>query len=507
MKLIIIGSAPDVHIRLSSNYVSGYHAELLLLDNGDIFLTDKASLNGTFLNGKRIQPNQEVSVKRGDDIRLADMPLNWGAVPAMSVEQGIREIRGIGTNFRNKYQLKGDRVSRFHATLKLKSDNKWYIQDHSKNGTAVNGIPLISNQDFKLKKSDRIVCAGVDVPNPYTGKVSSATSSDGDKPNVRRMIYGLITFVAIVGILLGLFKTGLLKDCSRSASVVSDSEIYNRYKGSIALMSGAYHYHVSVEGLDLEGMGWPTELIVNRKGQIEAVSADGSNVTTYTGTGFFVSEDGMMVTNLHIARPWLFEKEADIIADFYKTQFADLSGLNSRIGKYMDQVKVEGVLDYLGFIPNGDYFTSDNVVKCVVLGAGDDTNVDVAIVQSVRRRLPEGVTSYVDLSQAVCADKDIHVGEHIYTMGFPMGLTLQNLESANGIQLLARGGSITQPANEYTFGFDAASYGGASGSPIFNERGQLVGVLNAGVAVTQGFNIAVKAVYAKELYDKVAGQH
>lgn len=32
------------------------------------------------------------------------------------------------------------------------SDKKWYIQDHSRNGTTVNGQPIPSNQDIKLKK-------------------------------------------------------------------------------------------------------------------------------------------------------------------------------------------------------------------------------------------------------------------------------------------------------------------------------------------------------------------
>ena len=105
MKLIIIGSAPDAHIRMNSQYISGYHAELLLLDNGDILLTDNASKNGTFLNGVRLVPNKEVSVKRGDQIRIANIALDWNSIPIIQGIQDVKEIWGIGTNFRNKYQL------------------------------------------------------------------------------------------------------------------------------------------------------------------------------------------------------------------------------------------------------------------------------------------------------------------------------------------------------------------------------------------------------------------
>jgi S1-C subfamily serine protease len=87
-------------------------------------------------------------------------------------------------------------------------------------------------------------------------------------------------------------------------------------------------------------------------------------------------------------------------------------------------------------------------------------------------------------------------------MGFPFGLSLQDLKTSKGIRILANGGSITQECTEYSFGFNAPSYGGASGSPIFNAKGQLIGVLNSGVRNSQGFNYAVKAVHVKELYDK-----
>ena len=169
MKLIVIGSGNNSHIRLNSQFVSGYHAELLLLDNGEILLTDKGSRNGTYLNDHRLQPDKEVPVKRGDVIRFADQILDWNKIPALPMPDmsKIKEMRGIGTNFRNKYQLQGDKVSRFHATLKLMSDKKWYIQDHSKNGTTVNGRAIPPNQDVKLKKGDKILCAGVSVPNPY----------------------------------------------------------------------------------------------------------------------------------------------------------------------------------------------------------------------------------------------------------------------------------------------------------------------------------------------------
>ena len=65
MKLLKIGSSSSSNIVLNSEFVSNHHAEILLLDSGEIILEDKNSTNGTFVGGKRITPNKEVTIQRG----------------------------------------------------------------------------------------------------------------------------------------------------------------------------------------------------------------------------------------------------------------------------------------------------------------------------------------------------------------------------------------------------------------------------------------------------------
>ena len=79
---------------IPNEFVSSYHAELVLLDNGDIFLTDCGSKNGTFLNGKRISPNVEVPVRRGDKIEFDTVPLNWGSVPTIPLRCMYQDEEG-----------------------------------------------------------------------------------------------------------------------------------------------------------------------------------------------------------------------------------------------------------------------------------------------------------------------------------------------------------------------------------------------------------------------------
>lgn len=501
MKLIVIGSNSNSHIKLNSQFVSGYHAELLLLDNGEILLTDKGSKNGTYINDQRLQPNKDIPIKRGDSVRFADQVLDWRNVPALPMPDfsKIKEMRGIGTNFRNKHQLQGERVSRFHATLTKKSDKNWYIQDHSKNGTTVNGKAIPSNQDIKLKKGDKILCAGVPVPNPC---------GEGKPINYRKIITVLSIILLLCGGSYGIYS---LKGCQGRGPIpitpkpMSDSEIYSKYKNSTVLLIGYYYYKVSAGNLDLSKLDLPTEVVISN-GKLKAVNGQRNNMNLYTGTGFYISEDGKIVTNLHIVRPWLFDKELSLISDQYKMYMASAASENPALNAFTAQIKVEGVLAYIGMIPNGAYFSDENLKQCRELIAHNNIDKDVAILQLETKKLPDLNCSIVDINQAIINDSDIQVGSHIYTMGFPFGLTLQDLKSPNGIQLLGHGGSITQECTNYSFGFDAASYGGASGSPIFNDKGQLIGVLNSGISKSQGFNYAIKASHVIDLLNNNLSQ-
>lgn len=505
MKLVVIGSSSNSHIVLSSPYVSSYHAEILLLDNGDIILEDKGSRNGTFLNDNKLQPNKEVTIKRGDNVRFANIVLDWNLVPQPPKidMRTVKEMRGIGTNYRNKYQLQGDRVSRFHATLKKMSSGKWYIQDHSTNGTTVNGAPVPKDQEIRIKKGDRIQCAGVAVPNPCDDERGSMNWG-----KVGRIVTGSLLIIALC------FSIKfILRSCSDKKNgegfhwgkkdvLMDDNKIYERYKTSTVLLFAGYYFEVSAGDLNFDLFELPTKVIV-ADGKLKDVSKT-DQAAMYFGTGFFVSKDGKLITNLHIAKPWLFDDAASEIESLYKKQLQIIANTYAAqmpqipLGAYVSEVKVEGKLKFIGLIPNGEDFDDENFLKCKVLSAGDDTNVDVALIRTVKGGIPDECT-YIN-TDSICVDETaLAVGSHIYTMGFPAGMSLQDLENNRGIQLFGRGGSIIQESNEYSFGFDAASYGGASGSPIFNDHGQLIGVLNAGFTKTQGFNFGIKAKYVMDL--------
>lgn len=501
MRLLKIGRDASCDIVMHSDRVSSLHAELTLLNSGDIMLEDKGSRNGTFIMNQQIKPNKPVTVRRGDAIRFADVELQWSQVPMPEDNSAYQGLYGIGSHFNNDFQISGSTVSRYHATIKHGRDGKMYILDHSKNGTTVDGTKIQSNTPYRIKKSSAVVCGGVPV-------------------DLSRLPWPSETWKYVLGIAASLLILagvgfGIYKVIDGRSKTYNDSELYTMYNTSIVMLVGQYHYEVTAGNLNpdiLRSAGIPGKFQWDGERLIPEGHSQYGEIISFA-TGFFVSKDGHIVTNLHVTKPWLFDNIIENIEGYCKDvfhQYAAKKDLEimvlggneaAMLDAYTSQIKVEGKLDGLLFIPNGKYFSTENVTRCRVVSAGDDINIDVSLVQSDKGELPRNsrfinVTDSMDVNETA-----IEVGKHMYTLGYPQGIGLQDLKSEKGIQVLARGGSIIHASNDYQFGFDAASYGGASGSPIFNENGMLIGVLNSGSAKTQGFNYGIKAKYVKELIE------
>ena len=283
------------------------------------------------------------------------------------------------------------------------------------------------------------------------------------------------------------------------------------------MLQGVYHYKVTIGDLDPASVGLPTEVLPTEDGYKLAQNLTTSEIislcSSYTGTGFFISNDGKIITNLHIAKPWLFDDTCQKLESTFRNMLAQKAqntdfvrntfGVSATsLSAYVSQVKVEGVLDYVLLVPQGKFFDEENAIKCRLLSAGDnDPKKDVALLQSTRGELPSGCT-FINVTDSMNTDElQLKVGTHICTLGFPFGNDLQHLDEIKGLQIFSHGGSISQESSEYDFNYDAATASGASGSPVFNEHGELIGVHHAGVKQKQGFNYGVKAKYIKELLD------
>ena len=218
------------------------------------------------------------------------------------------------------------------------------------------------------------------------------------------------------------------------------------------------------------------------------------------GTAFFITKDGKLATNLHITRPWLFSNDADELESGVNKILAILAATQNPLLS-RSQVKVEGVIEGMYIVPDGLPVSEGNAIKVTEVKGYDDINKDVAIIQTETRELPSRVKNIIDIKKADSSEDCLTEGRTVYTIGFPYGAQIA-MNSNQELKNQVHGGSITQNRGDYEFGHDAESAGGASGSPIINDKGRLIGIHHAGmtgVTGAQGFNMGIKVKYIIDL--------
>lgn len=478
MKLISIGKSSRAQLVLDSPYVSGYHAELFLLDNGDMLLVDKGSSNGTFVNGIRIEPEKEVSVTRQDQIQIADQPLNWSSIPVQSMpdRDQIKVLMSIGSHYLNTNPLHGDMVSRFHATIKQMKDGKWFISDHSSNGTTVNGVRIPKDQYVRLNKGDVIACAGVHLANPAD---QGGGSSSPIVKYVGIAVAAMVVLAVAVWALLGM-----------GGGTTAD-KVYEKYASATAVLEVAYYLQVTGPDGEVVTLGNDGE------------AYNGQNAWRVNGTGLFISENGTLVTNLHLIKPWLYpsaDNEDEKLVSRILKLFRDDNIVS------LTSLKIESVFGDILAYPNGVYYDQTNAARCRVVvepPKNEDPDWDLAILQTLNAKLPEGAT-YVSVDQI--STENAPVGSKVYTMGFPMLSILQDVGSRpellkKPLQATVAEGVVTQNNDRYEYGYSANAAAGASGSPVFDSHGHLIGIVSRGVVHTQGYNQCVRAGYIQKLLE------
>ena len=291
MKLIKIGRSPQSDIVLHSQSASSVHAEIIILDSGELFVIDKNSLNGTFVAGNRIAPNQEVQIKRGDLVAFADEEIVWALVPQAESTKGYKQIVNIGTNYRNDIQLQDAFCSRFHAVVKVSENGKKVIikDEHSKNGTKINGEKLIAGKEYELKRKDNVVCGETDITEQLKGYFPRSTKW------VYPSIAGLIAAAAIVcGII---FIPGINMGGGKKINP-------NEMQPATVYVYTDFHYVITFNDNPIKDY-WDGTFELTEK-DFEKYKGL-SSPCSFSGTAFFIDRNGCLGTNRHIAVPWAAE--------------------------------------------------------------------------------------------------------------------------------------------------------------------------------------------------------
>lgn len=535
MRLLRIGSSPDCDIVLNSRKVSALHAELIMLNNGDILIEDKGSTNGTFVNNQAVRQGASVSVRRGDLIRFADTELQWSMVPQPTNNSMFKKIYGIGSNMRyNEIQVTGNTVSRFHATLKIDKRGCAFIEDHSMNGTTINGKRIASHQNVRVRRGDDVVVGGVPVDlKPYISPQFGGV--------VLKVLGGLVGVAAVVALIMKI--TTIEKP--------RDPYVYTQ---SVAYVHAYYHYTARIVGdpfmsiCKKYNIPYSSEykIGVNADGEMGVISDESSyKPMGYSGTAFFVSKDGKMMTNRHVAVPWKFASDAetaeinriitklkednlsinqfktekdlvDLIVDgyygslisnvtyqLYEKDLMSVEDINATIKIYKDcRIEIGGELDYIAVgYPNRRYSSIDEFERCSVIGEAKDENVDIALLQLNSGMTPLTVTDILDLNKSIVnPDEIIPMKDHYYYVGYPAGASF-NLRD-DGLLPQCKEVLVSRAPGRYQIDLQGEVISGSSGSPVFDKKGRLIGIISSHYTIGSTMGRCELIKYAKELYDE-----
>lgn len=478
-----IGRERNNKIIINHDKVSGHHAILTIKDDGTITILDDDSTNGTKINGKEIPKKVEVNIKRSDKILFAgEISLDWFQVPDIKYPTNIKKKITIGKGQGYDYQLREhDEISRDHAEILITDDNKLYLMDKSQKGTSVNGFKIDRYKFVQIKKGDKISFAEQDV---FDWKKISAPS------RINHWYVTIPVAVAVFAVGIFLLINYLIKPDPKIA-------LYERYKNSVALVYNAYVYKVEIKNTTIF-----FDNNLNYYLDINKVQ----DPIRITGTAFFVSQDGKLITNRHVAMPWEFDKNGkDKLTKYLNNEFAknppsDLEGLVDII-QTLSSIKISGesVFIGIGLIDNHVSTNQGDFIPCQRLDAPSDQEIDLALIQTKDHRLPSQVENIFDCEDIIPTEKLIP-GTQVHIMGYPFGLALAS--SPQGLKLNYQSGQISKAPDNYLFGFNAGSYHGSSGSPVFDEDGRLIGVCNSGIDAASGFSFGVIGKHAKELLHK-----
>ena len=501
MKLIKIGRANTCNLVLHSSNVSAVHAEILLKDDGQILLEDKNSLNGTFVSGQKIRPNDPVRVTRGDLIQFADTALNWNSIPIHKPKKDEKWIN-IGSAEDCELSVPSQYVSRYHAILKIKGKKAFIMDNESTNGTIVNGTKIQRNKDIQIKRGDSIICGDTDITDDIKTYLPSH--------------FGWLKPVAIAAAAAAVI-VGLYYIIPKSSD----------YKPAVVYVDAAYHYEIIFEDYPITFTYTP-------------------EYPYFSGTAFFVDKNGVLATNRHVACPWedldsdeKLKLKGDIdkyISDQFPIKkftdidqietlketnlglmvlnqwekltnknayqlFDDLSTLVNSVINAKYQIK--GELDYItvGY-PGRFYSNSSQLDICHRLAISDTPDKDVALLQLDDKHTPDKLhKNIIDINKMTFSGKYQPQKEDLTWIGYPRGLGWNRDMKTFSLEPQVRSAKISKAPSLYTFEIEGELKGGASGSPIFNAKtGKIYGIVYAGRNGGTTYGLACKAQYIKELY-------
>lgn len=260
---------------------------------------------------------------------------------------------------------------------------------------------------------------------------------------------------------------------------------------AVVLLQGSYGFVDSASGRVLRLIPGPRGRPILRPGGEPLVTLEGEGPVLevlYTGTGFVVSSDGLILTNRHLAAPWEFDEVARRIVA------RGFTPVRRRFVAYLPEVA--------------------QPFDVAIVRLSEDADLAV-----LRGAIP------VSIHPLAISTTQVQPGNEVIVLGYPLGIRalmartgqafLQQLMeegdmdfwtaaerlSAEGyIAPLASRGIIGQVTSQAVV-YDAQTTHGGSGGPVLSTTGEVVAINSAVLPEFGGSNLGVPADYARRLLE------
>ena len=353
--------------------------------------------------------------------------------------------------------------------------------------------------------------------------------------------------VSSLKVLVVLIVAVCLVECKKSPDKILDEcgpgvvMIMNQYYYKITLPTGKEWFFTGFDkDGDMENFTFDQDEILKNKAVL-------------TGTGFFIGDDGRILTNRHVAAPaidftdakhsvknamaalkQMVQTEMQQLSDRYdelEASKSDCMGIDEwgnyvydqdRLGEIaqeqeqlseayqtdlnvvgqiddidVSEIKVEAVCDVSVAYNNTFVTKASDFASCVVTAVSDKDDVDLAILQLKTKKTPE--TAHVFHISSADDEGELKEGYKLFMIGFNAGFALSN--TSQGIKAQITSGTVSQASDNSKIMYTIPALPGSSGSPVVDEYGELAAVNFAGVSTTQSFNYGIRLKKVRQFVD------